>query len=252
MRKISFDHHTLVFLLIIFLLNAFKYEIVVAGDVAEPAGATAAAGSNRLAVYRPPMRGAPSTRVRVGGASRGSEGSTSGLYVLTPDHTGLTSMAQPILYWFASQPVSSSFEFSLITDHDMKTVIEQELEVGSRAGIHSLSLKEMGVSLTPGVSYQWSVAIVIDREQRSRDIFASSTIRRIPQKKVPSSVRADSGGEDAVLRYAEAGLWYDALSAISRLIKEHPGEKHFVEQRAALLDQVGLVEVVTYEKDRMF
>ena len=247
MRKIIHDHYLLVFLSNFFVLGAFNYDIVVASDLAK----STTAGSNKMAIYQPPMRGAPSTRVRVGGASRGAEGSISSLYVLTPDHTGQTSVAQPTLYWFASKPVSSRIEFALITDHDLNTVIEQELDMGSREGIHSLSLKEVGVSLTPGVTYQWSVAVVTDREQRSKDIFASSTIRRIPQQEVPPHVRAESGSEDAIFQYAEAGLWYDAFSTVSRLIEEHRGEKRFIELRAALLDQVGLVEVVAYEQDRV-
>jgi hypothetical protein len=51
------------------------------------------------------------------------------------------------------------------------------------------------------------------------------------------------GRRRAVYIYAEAGLWYDAISTISELIATEPGETVFQKQRAALLRQVGLSQV---------
>jgi hypothetical protein len=48
---------------------------------------------------------------------------------------------------------------------------------------------------------------------------------------------------DEVHRYAAAGLWYDAIKAISDLIQAHPQMKIYRKQRASLLEQVGLKEI---------
>jgi hypothetical protein len=45
--------------------------------------------------------------------------------------------------------------------------------------------------------------------------------------------------------YAEAGLWYDAVAALGELIDQTPTDRTLVEQRAALLRQVGLPEAKT-------
>ena len=63
-------------------------------------------------VYNPPLRGAPSRRV--GGATRGSGKADFVLNVLAPDQTGLTTQAQPILYWYASGPSTTSVELTVI------------------------------------------------------------------------------------------------------------------------------------------
>ena len=42
--------------------------------------------------------------------------------------------------------------------------------------------------------------------------------------------------------YAEAGLWYDALSSLSDLIEATPDNPGLRQQRAALLKQVGLTD----------
>jgi len=52
---------------------------------------------------------------------------------------------------------------------------------------------------------------------------------------------------DAPFIYAEAGIWYEALSTLSLLIKKEPRNKRFRKERASLLEQVGLERVAEYE-----
>ena len=47
--------------------------------------------------------------------------------------------------------------------------------------------------------------------------------------------------------YAESGIWYDAIMAISELIEASPKDMNLRKQRAGLLEQVGLPEVAEYE-----
>ena len=51
-------------------------------------------------VYKPPLRGAPASRV--GGGSRGVRTEMPRLYVLAPPDIGFTTRAKPDLFWFAS------------------------------------------------------------------------------------------------------------------------------------------------------
>ena len=43
--------------------------------------------------------------------------------------------------------------------------------------------------------------------------------------------------------YAEAGLWYDTVAAISELIEASPQDQALRQQRTALLSQVGLTGI---------
>ncbi|MHC4422536.1 MAG: DUF928 domain-containing protein, partial [Planctomycetota bacterium] len=47
---------------------------------------------------------------------------------------------------------------------------------------------------------------------------------------------------------AEAGIWYDAIDSLSQQIDAAPGNRILWNQRAALLEQVGLPEVVLSEQ----
>jgi Flp pilus assembly protein TadD len=48
--------------------------------------------------------------------------------------------------------------------------------------------------------------------------------------------------------YAESGIWYDAIDDLSRLISAEPDNRRLREQRAALLEQVGLREAAEFDR----
>ncbi len=50
--------------------------------------------------------------------------------------------------------------------------------------------------------------------------------------------------------YAQAGVWYDALAAISELVEDAPCHIDLLQQRAALLEQIGLREAAAYDLRR--
>ena len=191
--------------------------------------------------YRPPLRGAPVGRV--GGGTRGSGRETFVLSVLAPDHTGFTVSEQPSLYWFISNPTSFAVEVTVVDPGATQPLLETRIGPPVRAGVHRLQLADHGVRLAPGVSYRWYVAVVPDAGRRSKDILAGGAIERValPEGLGPKLGQADKA--TAPFLYAEAGIWYDALAAISELIDAAPSDTALRRQRAALMTQVGLPDI---------
>ncbi len=226
----------------------FLMAIVTSAFVALPATAQAqaqaASSDNSAAVYKPPMRGAPSRRV--GGATRGSGNMDMVLHVLAPDQTGLTSQAQPTLYWYASKPTNTLIELTLISDDAELPVLSKNFQL-TPGGVQAINLASYGVTLAPDTEYEWFVSVVSDTNQRSKDMTSGGTIRRVaPDPAVQAKVAAAS--ERAVPGiYAEAGFWYDALGALSRLIDRNPGDAELRAMRAGLLEQIGLSAAAAYD-----
>lgn len=152
-----------------------------------------------LLSYKPPMSGAPTTRV--GGGTRGLSAEMPRLEVLAPLHTSFTAQAQPVLYWYLSKGGVQSVEISIIQEGVANPLLERSLPSIADAGLQSIRLSDFGVSLEAGQEYRWSVAVVNDPDQRSGDIVASATIRYQPL----------SASLISVEQQAEAGYWYDAL-----------------------------------------
>ena len=193
-------------------------------------------------VYQPPRRGSPA--VRVGGATRGAGDPLPALHVLAPDHIALTVQPQPVFQWYLSKPATVRFEFALVSENNIEPVLEHDFGVIQSDGIQQLDLADTDITLEPGVPYQWSVALIPDEAARSGDVVASGMIERVS---VPPDLEmhlSNSGDDSArAMAYASAGIWYDALATLSKLIHENPADATLRSQRAALLTQVGLPAV---------
>jgi hypothetical protein len=172
------------------------------------------------------------------------------LYVLAPDHTGLTTQEQPTLYWYISTPTTHTIELTVISEHAVRPLLETQLPSPSQAGVQRLRLAEYGVRLAPGVQYRWFVALIPDADNRSRDVIASGSIERTALSAALQVQLTQAGKADAPFIYAQAGLWYDALAAISEQIEAAPANTLVQQQRAELLAQGELAEVAAYEMQR--
>jgi hypothetical protein len=166
---------------------------------------------------------------------------------LAPDHVGFTIEAQPSLYWFLAQDTSSALEFTLRDDRSISPIIDTRLPSPAQAGVHRTSLKDLGIKLEVGVQYKWYVTLLQGPEASSKDIVAGGAIERLDlfdealrHLEVPKT-------EDKVNRYAKAGIWYDAIRAISEQIEASPNDVRLRCKRASLLKQVKLSEIAKYD-----
>jgi len=206
---------------------------------------TPPAGSGASVEYKPPQRGAPARRV--GGATRGGGDSDLVLNVLAPDQTGLTTLAQPTLYWYASKPTTTSIEVVLISDTAELPVLSKNLAM-TPGGVQSIDLASLGITLTPDTDYEWFISVVSEAKQRSKDRTSGGTIRRVvPDAAVLARVAA-AGERDRPRIYAEAGLWYDAIASLSQQIERNPADAELRGWRASLLDQIGLPAVAAQDR----
>jgi hypothetical protein len=218
--------------------------------VTPPPGQTAQAAKPRdearaLPMFKPPQVGRPQTRL-VGGGSRGTE-SIIELFALTPEQAGLTVQEQPSLFWYLSEKTTHALELIVSVDKTKEPVLVTRLRPPSRPGIQRVRLADYDVRLEPGVTYRWFVALIPDLERRSKDIVTGGGVERIPLSDTMRTQLDQAEAERAPYLYAEAGLWYDALSTLADLIETTPADLGLRQQRAALLKQVGLETVAAYD-----
>ena len=195
-------------------------------------------------LYVPPRKGAPAPGLRRGGGTRGMNKSVPVISLLAPDHVGFTLHDQPVLYWFTPTKLNMSYEFTLIADSAETPTLDVKLPQPAQPGIQQIRLSDYNVRLLPGERYQWSVALVMDPDEPSANVVAKGAIERVGRDKLEQPLSSDVSKADAPRRFAEAGVWYDALMAISDLLQANPSsDKGLERQRASLLEQGGLGEV---------
>ena len=197
-------------------------------------------------LYKPPLRGAPAGRI--GGGTRGvTERESFSLQVLVPDHAALTVSDQPNLYWYISKLTTYPIELTIIEKKAVKPLIEKTILGTDKAGIQVIRLADFGIHLRKNVQYKWFVTLLTDSEQRSKDILAGGIITFVDAPPSLKDKLASAGRDNASSVYAEEGIWYDALGAISGMIDASPGNRELRRMRASLLEQIGLTEVAAFE-----
>jgi hypothetical protein len=193
-------------------------------------------------VYKPPLRGAPGGRV--GGGTRGVSSDTLVVSVLAPDHTGLTTEESPVLYWLVSKPTNHPVEIAVTAVDDTTPVLELTLPGPTAAGIHKIALADHGVRLRSRVTYQWFVAVVLNPQRRTRDVLAGGTIERVALGDDVRAKLAQAPPDERPGIYAAAGLWYDAVAEVYRLIAAAPADVSLRTLRDALIAQAGVKDTV--------
>jgi hypothetical protein len=201
-------------------------------------------------VYKPPKPTRGSfPRNLTGAATRGRGAADSPLVLaLAPDHLGLTVNEQPNLYWFLEKDAAIRVDFTLIDEESVNPLLEITVAGPLRGGIHTVRLADHGLSLQPGRWYEWSVAVVTGGRDPSEDRISRGFITRTA---VPAGLPAqleERGPDEAVHVFAESGLWYDAVTALSVGIERHGEKPSLRRARAALLEQVGLTPVASYDR----
>ena len=180
----------------------------------------------RTIEFTPPKLGAPAERSGKGTRSvsnllqaqtQTQNPAANRIQLLAPKQTGLTGLASPTLYWYASNTSPYDIEVT-VRQADNAPLFKKNIGAIKTAGFQAIRLSDYGVSLENGRNYTWSLALITNPEQRSADLFASASIRRETPKKLPTDIE----------QMTEAGYWYDATV---RLVEtKSPKLENFLQQ----------------------
>ena len=174
-------------------------------------------------------------------------GSAVQVAVLAPkDHVALTTRAQPVLYWYLSETTTARIDVTLIDEEGIDPLLEITVAGPVEAGIHSLDLSEHGITLSPGQTYRWHVALVQDARRRSTDTLAEGLIERTGVSAALSRSLRDA--QNPYAPYALSGIWYDAIAELRVALGEDPGNRQLLLQEVALLEQADLSQIARFAR----
>jgi hypothetical protein len=225
---------------------AIAFALLLASASAQTPGATPGATPAPLHLkYKLPAGSSGGATLRqTGGTRAGGSGKLPSLEVLAPDHVALTTQAQPILFWYQSEPAAAKFQLTLTEPKKARPELSVTLEKSEKSGICGISLASQNVTLEPNITYRFSVALIPDPQNRSKDLLANALVKRVePSAELTAKLKGAPPASQAAL-YAEAGYWWDALQAISTAIAAEPQNAQLRELRASLLKQAGLSDAV--------
>ena len=194
--------------------------------------------------YLPPKDS--NQKVRIDGVQPSKQKGMPDLFVLAPDHIGFTIFEQPTLYWSITQSTDEPIDMMMREEATLRIVFDVRLLPPHTAGIHPINLMDFDMRLTKNVSYQWIATLRLPK--LTQKVTASGYILRIdPPESLSHATGQHLMHPEAPKLYAQAGLWYDALGALFERIRSQPQNVSLLQQRSALLQQVGLTEVALLE-----
>ena len=199
------------------------------------------------------------------------QGNKSLTALVPPSGVGQTAAEYPTISWYMPQTSASAMEFvlrdakgndvyrsqyalanfagyssdsRLLSRLGRVNSVSQQPRVGnvSASRIMSLSLPAFA-NLSPleiGQEYSWTLALICDPNERSKDIIAEGAIKRVPPNSTLSSRIQQASVEDRVGLYADARLWYETLSSLVELRRDRPDNNDLTQAWNKLLTSVGL------------
>jgi hypothetical protein len=170
-----------------------------------------------LAAYQPPRDQKSPSGYTDSSGTRGrckASGAPS-LRLLAPiTHVGQTTSSHPTFAWLVASREKTPIEFTLYKiDTNEQLNLAYKLEMQSSPGIMKLSLPQTVPGLTVGQRYLWQVEVLCNRNRPSHNLVARTELDIVPIPPDLKNLLAHSQNNlQRATLYAEAGIWYDALS----------------------------------------
>ncbi len=188
--------------------------------------------------YHAPNLPSPAIRVVVNESQPGQE--PFYLSVLSPDHIGLTMFEQPALFWFIAYPTSQAVDVMITDESNTQSLLDVRMLPPIQPGIHKIDLKDYGIRLQLNTTYQWK--IILQGLNPGESHTTSGWIMRVsPPANVATLANLPSINAIPTEPLLDAGLWYDAIWALSERLHTDPTDTLALIQRANLFEQVGLL-----------
>jgi hypothetical protein len=195
------------------MFNTKKFVTLTAGTAALLTAFTTMASATPIVFNTSQDVGAP-TRTR-GAGSRGGcnleEGNVA-LNLAAPVTTdiGKTVAENPTFFWTVDTDLNVPVEFTLVAPGKAEPIFVKTFSADEVSnGMMSVQLPS-GHELDSNTVYRWTVSAICNANRRSNDVYAQSWIERVEA----SDLNAGASGVVAAQGYADANLWYDALSAL--------------------------------------
>ncbi|MCF6324972.1 MAG: DUF928 domain-containing protein [Gammaproteobacteria bacterium] len=196
-----------------------------------------------LVPYVPPKPIRPIPKIRTSqGGTRGCGGFPV-VTLLAPEHVGLTTQAQPQLYWHTSAMSQKPAVVTLSHHAAVEPLLEWHLPAPIDPGIHVIDIAKHGIHLQVGKTYEWSLRINCGAEGGAAgDLVVKSYIERIAADEAARLMAQRDDPLTVANAHASSGIWYDALTTLHVAWGNNPGDHTLQSAWSGMLEQVELTQ----------
>ena len=164
--------------------------------------------------------------------------------LLPESKIGRTVSEYPIFFFYLPKTEAQVAEF-VLQDEKGNQIYQTTLKINNSSGVIGVSIPtNQNVSpLQVGKKYRWSVGLICDTEDRSKDVFEAGIVRRVElSADIRSKLEKADPRQKAVI-YAQTGIWQDALGTLAAARLANPNDPDLTADWKILLDSVNLGEI---------
>ena len=240
-------------------MKVFGFSIALSSGVAlaQPTTAPTTQGSNversgvaaartPIRISRPPSSGAP--RGEGTAASRGGEEVPTPILFAEHDDAGLTISASPTICFYIAEPTKNKAVVTLSDPIDQTTIGVKWFPQGfPKAGVYRVQMDELRAPLKADGIYTWNVSIYSAKQNNAGNALAHALMRYQPSADLSAKI-ANVSAEERARVLGEAGIWYDAIAALSEAIEANPSDTFLRAQRTQLLTDRNKENAASFEQ----
>ena len=164
--------------------------------------------------------------------------------LLPKSKMGRTVSEYPLFFFYLPETEAQVAEF-VLQDEKGNQIYQTTLKINNSSGIVGVSIPtNQNVSpLQIGKNYRWSVTLICDTEDRSKDVFEAGIVRRVELSADILRELDAADPREKTFIYAENGIWQDALSTLVAARRANPNDAMLKTDWESLLDSVNLGEI---------
>jgi hypothetical protein len=192
-------------------------------------------------------RGRPGADSREGGASRnGCPDVSKALTALIPVNIGKTVAEYPTFWFYTPYELTPErpIEFVLQDDQGNDLYTTDKLKaLSTPPGV--ISFHPTSVPLKIGKNYRWYFYVYCNPEDPSEHIVVQGRIHRVALNPNQERQLKTATLQEQAILYGQAGIWYEALTAVGEQLRANPQEATIKSDWTGLLQDVDLGALAT-------
>ncbi|MFP5274735.1 DUF928 domain-containing protein [Coleofasciculus sp.] len=177
------------------------------------------------------------------------------LTALTPMNNLTTTISSnPSLFWYIPPTQAQSADFLLVDEENQEVYYYTQIPLTQIPGILEFKLPDH-ISLATDTRYSWTLALVCNPDDRSKDHFVRGLIQRQPIQNgttppaelqtlldalVNQPERIKQHLQDEASNYAKEMIWAETLMILARLYQQFPNDSAIADEMQELLTSVEL------------
>lgn len=154
----------------------------------------------------------------------------------------LTAAEYPTFFVDLPKSSAKEAELRLFSANQEQIIYETTVTLSNQPGIVSFSLPADGTlpPLEVGKNYYWQLTVICDSQDREKNMLVEGSVQRVElNPNLVNELKKAPPREHPAI-YAEAGIWYDAITSLAQLRRSSPNDSTIAADWTELLKSVGL------------